>query len=247
MSSDNNSLGINWYSGDLILEAAPPATGKTLFDIQACFSAIEHRISPIVFFTLKCSQWHISNVMLRHQLGNAPNSEGVPSLGQLPEVPIIVEELPCAPIDGLITRILYYVKERGVKMVVVDCLQDIETSIFGMYWSSENRMKKCLEYLKTLAKTCDIILLVTSQMSLNHTFENVPTSRDILDVPFAEEICDQVLLHYTPDWLEKPNLRKIIVVQGDHYYERDITIDVEYDQETVSLKFLSSDEEDDLP
>ena len=72
-------------------------------------------------------------------------------------------------------------------------------------------------------------------------------SRVILDVPFAEEICDQVLLHYTPDWLEKPNLRKIIVVQGDHYYERDITIDVEYDQETVSLKFLSSDEEDDLP
>lgn len=111
-------------------------------------------------------------------------------------------------------------------MVVVDCLQDIETSIFGKYWSSENRMEKCLEYLKTLAKTCDIILLVASQMSLNHTFENVPTSRDILDVPFAEEICDQVLLHYTPDWLEKPNLRKIIVVQGDHYYERDITIDV---------------------
>lgn len=109
-------------------------------------------------------------------------------------------------------------------------------------------MEKCQEYLKTLAKTCDIILLVTSQMSLNHTFENVPTSRDILDVPFAEETCDHVLLHYTPDWLEKrPNLRKIIVVQGDHYYERDIIIDVEYDQETVSLKFLSSDEEDDLP
>lgn len=108
-------------------------------------------------------------------------------------------------------------------------------------------MEKCLEHLKTLAKTCDIILLVTSEMSLHHTFENVPTSRDILDVPFAEEICDQVLLHYTPDWLEKPNLRKIIVVQGDHYYERDITIDVEYDQETVSLKFLSLDEEDDLP
>ena len=49
MSSDNNSLGIIWYSGDLILEAAPPAPGKALFAIQACFSAIEHRISPIVF------------------------------------------------------------------------------------------------------------------------------------------------------------------------------------------------------
>ena len=247
MASDNNSLGINWYSGDLILEAAPPATGKTLFAIQACFSAIEHRISPIVYFTLECSQWHISNVIFRHQLGNAPNSEGIPSLGQLPEQPIIVEELPYATIDGLITRILYYVKERAVKMVVVDCLQNIDTSVFGKFWSSESRMEKCLEYLKTLAKTCDIIALVTSEMSLHYTFDKVPSSRDILDVPFAEEICDQVLLHYTPDWLEKPNLRKIIVVNGDHYYERDITIDVEYDPETVSLKFLGSDEEDDLP
>ena len=246
MASDN-SLGINWYIGDLILEAAPPATGKTLYAIQACYSAIEHRISPIVYFTLECSQWHISNVMFRHQLGNAPNSEGVPSSGQLPELPINVEELPCATIDGLITRILYYVKERGIKMVVVDCLQDIETSIFGKYWNSEIRMEKCLEHLKTLAKTCDIIILATSEMSLYHTVEKVPTTRDILDVPFAEEICDQVILHYTPDWLEKPNLRKIIVVQGNHDYERDITIDAEYDPETVSLKFLGSDEEDDLP
>ena len=132
-------------------------------------------------------------------------------------------------------------------MVVVDCLQDIETSFFDKYWSSEIRMEKCLEHLKTLAKTCDIILLVTSEMSLHHTIDNIPTSRDIPDVPFAEEICDQVILHYTPDWLEPPNLCKIIVVQGDHYYERDITIDVEYDTETIPLKFLGSDEEDDLP
>ena len=56
-------------------------------------------------------------------------------------------------------------------------------------------MKSVLRILKTLALALSLVVIVTSQLSESVRWSNqTPQVKDILYVPSAEDLCDQIVL-----------------------------------------------------
>ncbi len=178
-----------WQNSDLIIIAARPAMGKTAFVLSMAKNmAIDYNI-PVAIFTLE-----MANVQLvKRLLSNIADLEGEKiKSGQLsPEewdrlnsrsraaysAPLYLDETAGLSITELRTKARRLVRERGVRMIMIDYLQLMNATGLKL-GSREQEVSTISRSLKALAKELDIPIIALSQ--LNRSTETREDKRPVL-------------------------------------------------------------------
>ena len=191
---DPEILGVTWIPGELILVGARTECGKTSYVLGNCIVAGTIGLIPIAYFMPGGNMFKIAKRVLEMTVGESANKDVINLPINTPEYPLYIDCSSHLTIEYLVDRIFHMVKEYGVKMVVVDYLQEVNGSVFSA-GTKEMEMKSILRLMKNLAEALDLVVIVTSQLSENVQWSNqTPQVKDILYVPFAEDLCDQIVL-----------------------------------------------------
>lgn len=205
-----------WQPSDLVIIAGRPAMGKTSFALSIAKNiAVDHR-EPIAFFSLEMSnvqlvQRLISNVcevpgnkILNGQLTGDEWERLDKNLRQLTGAPIYVDDTPGLSIFELRTKARRLVREKHVKIIMIDYLQLMNAN--GMrFGNRQEEVSTISRSLKGLAKELNIPILALSQ--LNRTVENReglegkrPQLSDLRESGAIEQDADLVLFVHRPEY-----------------------------------------------
>ena len=186
---DLDRMTSGWQNSDLIIIAARPAMGKTAFVLSMAKNmAIDYNI-PVAIFTLE-----MANVQLvKRLLSNIADLEGEKiKSGQLsPEewdrlntrsraaysAPLYLDETAGLSITELRTKARRLVRERGVRLIMIDYLQLMNATGLKL-GSREQEVSTISRSLKALAKELDIPIIALSQ--LNRSTETREDKRPVL-------------------------------------------------------------------
>ena len=202
-----------WQMSDLIIIAARPAMGKTAFVLSMAKNmAIDFNI-PVAIFTLE-----MANVQLvKRLLSNIADLEGEKiKSGQLsPEewdrlnsrlrgvysAPLYLDETPGLSITELRTKARRLVREKGVKMIMIDYLQLMNAT--GMKLGSrEQEVSTISRSLKALAKELNIPIIALSQLnrSTETRDDKRPVLSDLRESGAIEQDADIVCFIHRPEY-----------------------------------------------
>ena len=170
-----------WQKSDLVIIAGRPAMGKTSFALSLAKNiAVDYR-EPIAFFSLEMNNVQlvnrlISNVceitgnkILNGQLSPDEWERLDKNIRRLMGAPIYIDDTPGLSIFELRTKARRLVREKGVKIIMIDYLQLMNAN--GMrFGNRQEEVSTISRSLKGLAKELDIPILALSQ--LNRTVEN---------------------------------------------------------------------------
>lgn len=205
-----------WQNSDLIIIAARPAMGKTAFVLSMAKNmAIDYNV-PIAIFTLE-----MSNVQLMKRLiSNVASLEGEKiKSGQLNReeedrlnsrlrtvfgAPLYLDQTPGLSISELRTKARRLVREKGVRLIMIDYLQLMNASGLKL-GSREQEVSTISRSLKALAKELDIPIIALSQ--LNRSTENRedkrPVLSDLRESGAIEQDADIVCFIHRPEYYTK--------------------------------------------
>ena len=167
-----------WQASDLVIIAGRPAMGKTSFALSIAKNvAVDYGV-PIGFFSLEMNNVQlvnrlISNVcevsgrkILNGQLDPSDWERLDKRIGRLTDAPIYVDDTPGLSVFELKTKARRLVREKGVKIIMIDYLQLMNAN--GMkFGSRQEEVSTISRSLKGLAKELDIPVLAVSQLSRN--------------------------------------------------------------------------------
>lgn len=208
-----------WQASDLIIIAGRPAMGKTSFALSIAKNiAVDFR-QPVAFFSLE-----MNNVQLVNRLiSNVCEVKGSKILsGQLDEEewkrldakvhllsgsPIFVDDTPGLSIFELRTKARRLVREKGVKIIMIDYLQLMNAN--GMrFGNRQEEVSTISRSLKGLAKELNIPIIALSQ--LNRSVDTRDTSKgvdgkrpqlsDLRESGAIEQDADMVLFVHRPEY-----------------------------------------------
>ena len=205
-----------WQPSDLVIIAGRPAMGKTSFALSLAKNiAVDYR-QPIAFFSLE-----MNNVQLVQRLisntceipgnkilnGQLTDDEWVrldKRLRNLQGAPIYVDDTPGMSIFELRTKARRLVREKGVKVIMIDYLQLMNAN--GMrFGNRQEEVSTISRSLKSLAKELDIPVLALSQLSRNvESREGIegkrPQLSDLRESGAIEQDADMVLFVHRPEY-----------------------------------------------
>lgn len=205
-----------WQKSDLVIIAGRPAMGKTSFALSLAKNiAVDYKF-PIAFFSLEMSNIQlvnrlISNVcsisgskMLNGQLSHDEWERLDKDIRKLQGSPIYIDDTPGLSIFELRTKARRLVREKGVKIIMIDYLQLMNAN--GMrFGSRQEEVAKISQSLKGLAKELDIPILALSQ--LNRTVEGRegvegkrPQLSDLRESGAIEQDADMVMFVHRPEY-----------------------------------------------
>lgn len=211
---DNITSG--WQPSDLVIIAGRPAMGKTSFALSIAKNIAVDYHEPIGFFSLEMSNVQlvnrlISNVceisghdILSGQLDQEAWKRLDVNMRKLEGAPIYVDDTPGLSVFELRTKARRLVREKGVKIIMIDYLQLMNAN--GMKFSSrQEEVSTISRSLKGLAKELGIPILALSQ--LNRTVENRegiegkrPQLSDLRESGAIEQDADMVLFVHRPEY-----------------------------------------------
>ena len=178
---DLDAVTSGWQPSDLVIIAGRPAMGKTSYALSVAKNiAVDYRI-PIAFFSLEMSNVQlvnrlISNVceisgskILNGQLTPDEWARLDTNIRKLDGAPLFIDDTPGLSVFELRTKARRLVREKGVKIIMIDYLQLMTAK--GMdFHSRQEEVSTISRSLKGLAKELDIPILALSQ--LNRSVEN---------------------------------------------------------------------------
>jgi len=208
---------MEWIPGNLILVGSRSWGGRLEYVLGNCIVNGTKDEIPVALFTPKGDRQYFLKRILQMQLGNEVFDKGKFSAKDLEYYPLNIDDTPQLTIPYLVGQIFRLVEEKGVQMIVINRLQDIDGSVLKE-WSREAEMNSTLRILKALAESLSILIIVTSKLSRRIIKQNrPPTVNDILDVTEADEHCDQIILiHPLDPFVENA---KMILPLGHPYYD----------------------------
>ena len=152
-----------WQPSDLVIIAGRPAMGKTSFALSLAKNIAVDLQEPIAFFSLEMSNVQlvnrlISNVceisgkkILNGQLDDEEWSRLDKSISALQNAPIYIDDTPGMSIFELRTKARRLVREKGVKIIMIDYLQLMNAS-GARFGSRQEEVSTISRSLKGLAK-----------------------------------------------------------------------------------------------
>ena len=205
-----------WQKSDLVIIAGRPAMGKTSFALSLAKNiAVDYNI-PIAFFSLEMNNVQLVNRLISNVCeiegkkilnGQLDNDEWVrldKNIGRLQKAPIYIDDTPGMSIFELRTKARRLVREKGVKIIMIDYLQLMNAS-GARFGSRQEEVSTISRSLKSLAKELDIPVLALSQ--LNRTVENRegaegkrPQLSDLRESGAIEQDADMVLFVHRPEY-----------------------------------------------
>ena len=200
-------LGMEWIPGNLILVGSRSWGGRLEYVLGNCIENGTKDEIPAALFAPKGERQYFMKRLLQMQLGNDVFDKGQFSAKDIKYYPLYIDDTPQLTIPYLVGQIFRLVEEKGVQMIIINRLQDIDGSVLKE-WSREGELNSTLRLLKALAESRSIVIIVTSKLSRRIVKENrPPTVNDILDVTEAEEHCDQIILiHPLDPFVEKAEM-----------------------------------------
>jgi replicative DNA helicase len=205
-----------WQKSDLVIIAGRPAMGKTSFALSIAKNIAVDYKEPIAFFSLEMNNVQLVNRLISNtcEIGGNKLLNGQLSpdewdrldknLRKLTGSPIYIDDTPGLSIFELRTKARRLVREKGVKVIMIDYLQLMNAN--GMkFGNRQEEVSTISRSLKGLAKELDIPILALSQ--LNRTVENRdglegkrPQLSDLRESGAIEQDADMVMFVHRPEY-----------------------------------------------
>ena len=205
-----------WQKSDLVIIAGRPAMGKTSFALSVAKNIAVDYHEPIAFFSLEMNNVQLVNRLISNTCEIAGNKilngQLTPdewerldkNLRKLTGTPLYIDDTPGLSVFELRTKARRLVREKGVKIIMIDYLQLMNAN--GMkFGSRQEEVSTISRSLKGLAKELDIPILALSQ--LNRTVENReglegkrPQLSDLRESGPIEQDADMVLFVHRPEY-----------------------------------------------
>ncbi len=174
-SIDKITLG--WQASDLIILAARPSVGKTAFVLNLARNAAVDFNMPVAIFSLEMPSIQLAKRMMvsETRLSADKIKGGVKlepyewvqleeQLKRLAKAPLYIDDTPSLPVMEFRSKVKKLVKQKGVRLVVVDYLQLMQgpAELRGM---REQEVAAISRTLKATAKELNVPIIALSQLS----------------------------------------------------------------------------------
>jgi len=214
-----DKLTSGWQNSDLIIIAARPAMGKTAFVLSMAKNMAVDNSIPVAIFSLEMSNVQLVNRLISNvceiessqiksgHLSNIEWDKLNTRLRSLYGAPLYLDETPALSISELRTKARRLVRERGVKMILIDYLQLMNAS--GMkFGNREQEVSTISRSLKALAKELNIPIVALSQLSrANESREDKrPMLSDLRESGAIEQDADIVCFIHRQDYYNKSGI-----------------------------------------
>jgi len=212
-SLDDITLG--WQASDLIILAARPSVGKTAFALNVARNAAKYNC-PVAIFSLEMpavqlvkrlmiSETGIDSKKLKGGVKLEPNEwqHLEEQIRDLSSAPIYIDDTPSLPVMEFRSKVKKLVKQKGVKLVVVDYLQLMQgpAELRGM---REQEVAAISRTLKATAKEHNVAIISLSQLSrqavTRQGSNNRPQLSDLRESGSIEQDADMVLFIHRLDY-----------------------------------------------
>lgn len=205
-----------WQKSDLVIIAGRPAMGKTSFALSLAKNISVDYKMPVAFFSLEMNNVQlvdrvISNVceldgkkIMNGQLSDDEFARLDKQLAKLLGSPLYIDDTPGMSIFELRTKARRLVREKGVKVIMIDYLQ-LMNATGARFGNRQEEVSTISRSLKGLAKELDIPILALSQ--LNRGVEGReglegkrPQLSDLRESGAIEQDADMVLFVHRPEY-----------------------------------------------
>lgn len=205
-----------WQYSDLIIIAGRPAMGKTSFALSMAKNIAADYQQPMAFFSLEMSNVQLVNRLISNvceiQGSKILNGQMQPDewdrldkrINSLMGAPLYVDDTPGLSVFELRTKARRLVREKGVKIIMIDYLQLMNAN--GMRFSSrQEEVSTISRSLKGLAKELNIPILALSQLNRGvESREGIegkrPQLSDLRESGAIEQDADMVLFVHRPEY-----------------------------------------------
>ena len=213
-SIDKITLG--WQASDLIILAARPSVGKTAFVVNVARNAAVDFNMPVAIFSLEMPAKQLANRMMvsETKLSADKIKGGVKlqdwewqqldiQLRRLAKAPIYIDDTPSLPVMEFRSKVKKLVKQKGVRLIVVDYLQLMQgpSELRGM---REQEVAAISRTLKATAKEMNVPIIALSQLSRqseNRQGSNRrPQLSDLRESGSIEQDADMVIFIHRYDY-----------------------------------------------
>ena len=214
--TDLDKKTAGWQASDLIIIAGRPAMGKTSFALSLAKNIAIDNGDPVAFFSLEMNNQQlvnrlVSNVcsipgnkILNGQLNNDEWRRFDNKIGTMLGKPLYVDDTPGLSVFELRTKARRLVREKGVKLIMIDYLQLMNAS--GMKFNSrQEEVSTISRSLKGLAKELDIPIIALSQLSRAveqrpGEDSHLPKLSDLRESGAIEQDADMVIFVHRPEY-----------------------------------------------
>lgn len=207
-----------WQNGNLIVVAGRPAMGKTAFALSLVRNmAVEKKI-PLAMFSLEMSKVQLVNRLIANvskvsierirsgQIAKNDWSKIETGVSSMLGAPLYVDDSPSLSVSDLRVKAGKLVHEYGVKMIIIDYLQLMNTPD-GSSESRQEEVATISRSLKLLARELDIPVMALSQLNrlVEQNSSSDPDSMrpklsDFRESSAIEQDADMVCLIHRPEY-----------------------------------------------
>ena len=249
-----------WQKSDLIILAARPSVGKTAFSLNIARNAAVEANMPVAVFSLEMSADQLGKRLITTESGlSGEKIKGGVKLEQyewvqledtlkrLAKAPLYIDDTPGIPIMEFRTKAKRLVKQKGVRLIVVDYLQLMQgpAELRGL---REQEVAAISRTLKATAKELNIPIIALSQLSRNAVQRTGGTGKpqlsDLRESGSIEQDADMVIFIHRPDFVgmsENPEDReKAYIVIAKH--RNGEVCDIEMKYKASQVKFVEPDQ-----
>lgn len=205
-----------WQASDLVIIAGRPAMGKTSYALSLARNIAVDYGEPVAFFSLEMNNVQLVNRLISNVCEISGNHILSGRLDQdewkrfdsridsLLNAPIYVDDTPGLSVFELRTKARRLVREKGVKLIMIDYLQLMSASGMG-FNSRQEEVSMISRSLKGLAKELDIPVLALSQLSRDvekraGNDSKIPQLSDLRESGAIEQDADMVMFVHRPEY-----------------------------------------------
>ncbi|MBR6886605.1 MAG: replicative DNA helicase [Bacteroidales bacterium] len=249
-----------WQKSDLIILAARPSVGKTAFALNVARNAAVEANMPVAVFSLEMSADQLGKRLITTESGlSGEKIKGGVKLEQyewvqledtlkrLAKAPLYIDDTPGIPIMEFRTKAKRLVKQKGVRLIVVDYLQLMQGPV-EVRGIREQEVAAISRTLKATAKELDIPIIALSQLSRNAVQRTggsgKPQLSDLRESGSIEQDADMVIFIHRPEFVglsDNPeDKEKAIIVIAKHRNGEVCDIDMKY--KAAQVKFVEPDQ-----
>ena len=249
-----------WQKSDLIILAARPSVGKTAFALNIARNAAVESNMPVAVFSLEMSADQLGKRLITTESGLSGEKikGGVKlepyewvqleeTLKRLAKAPLYIDDTPGIPIMEFRTKAKRLVKQKGVRLIVVDYLQLMQgpAELRGL---REQEVAAISRTLKATAKELNVPIIALSQLSRNAVQRTGGTGKpqlsDLRESGSIEQDADMVIFIHRPDFVgmsDNPeDKEKAILVIAKH--RNGEVCDIEMKYKASQVKFVEPDQ-----
>lgn len=213
-----NRLTGGWQPGELILNAARPAMGKTAFMLHFARAAAEAAV-PVLIFSLEMCRESLVNRFLvsdsgvdadrfKNGLLNTEEQELIcRAAGNLSRLPIRIDDTSNLSVQQIKVRASHLHRRGQCGFVLIDYLQLLDMRTANRNYNREQEVAQCTRAVKLMAKELGIPVMLLSQLSRKNVerHDKTPYLSDLRESGAIEQDADIVLFIHRPEYYNEPD------------------------------------------